>query len=101
MLETQGQMKTPSEDREQEKQNQQLQDLLQLLKDQILVFGDLQLSYNKLLDNCKEWIPKEKTKEKTTATISPEIQMLIMQGRTAELTVEQLAELDRFREPIT
>ena len=98
MLETQGQMKTPPDERNQEKENNKMQDLLLLLKDEILEFGDEESTYEKLIDKCKNWVEKPKTVEEKV--ISPEIQLLISQGRIAELTVEQLAELEQYREPI-
>lgn len=98
MLETQGQMKTPPDERNQEKENSRLQDLLLLLEDEILEFGSVQVTYKVLIEKCKIWIPKPKTIEKKI--ISPEIELLIAQGRSSELTVEQLVELDQYREPI-
>jgi len=98
MLETQGQIKTPPDERNQERENNKLQDLLLLLEDEILEFGSLQITYKSLIEKCKTWTPKPKTIEKKI--ISPEIELLIAQGRHAELTVEQLLELDQYRKPI-
>ena len=96
MLETQGQMKTPPDERSQEKDNSKMQDLLLLLKNEPLIFGDTKTTYEMLIEDCKNWIPKT-IEEKV---IAPEIMELIMQGRQSELTAEQLAELDQYRETI-
>ena len=98
MLETQGQMKTPPDERNQEKENSKMQELLLLLEDEILEFGEEESTYKELIERCKNWVAKPKTVERKA--ISTEIQLLIAQGRESELTVEQLAELDQYREPI-
>lgn len=103
MLETQGQMKTPSEEREQEKQNKVMQDLLQLLKNEKLVFGDKESTYQEVIDECLKIEPEpiEQKPIEEKVSIQPDIQMLIMQGRISELTPDQLAELEKLRKPIT
>ena len=103
MLETQGQMKTPSEEREQEKQNKAMQDLLQLLKNETLSFGEKEATYQEIIDSCLKPEPisiQEETVEEKVV-LQPDIQMLIMQGRISELTPDQLAELEKLRKPIT
>lgn len=99
MLETQGQMKTPSEEREQEKQNKTMQDLLQLLKNETLSFGEKEATYQEIIDSCLKPEPVKTVEEKVI--IPPEIQVLILQGREAELTQEQLTQLEKLRKPIT
>ena len=99
MLETQGQMKTPSEEREQEKQNKAMQSLLELLKDQILDFGDRQATCQTLIDESLQSVLKPKTVEEKVA-LPPDIEALLLQGRMAELTQDQLATLEKYRKPI-
>jgi hypothetical protein len=100
MLETQGQMKTPSEEREQEKQNKAMQDLLLLLKDEPLTFGEKEATYQEIIDQCSTQQEIPKTVEEKVV-IPSDIQALLIQGREAELTPDQLAELEKLRKPIT
>lgn len=94
-------MKTPSEEREQERQNKAMQVLLGLLKDVELEFGDRQTTCQALIDeSLQQPKPKPKTVEEKVA-LPPAIEALLLQGRMAELTQEQLAVLETYRKPKT